>query len=168
MTRRTHEFWVSEPVDEALRKVKITLKNLGDLKAVVPNQYVVGTAKFGVKDTTLKIAWRPEDQPDVEAAILGPKMATGPARVVPGTMLTLEVSAEEGGEAAIRSAIERFEDAYRHYDQPDFTPDRLGIMPITIIGIVVVLVLLTALLARRTNLMKPEPKPTASATAAQR
>jgi hypothetical protein len=165
MTKRTHEFWVSDPVDEAVRRAKITLKNLGALKAVVPNQHVVGTVAFGVQEpAVVRISWRPENEPELDPALYGGKVSA-PRRALPGTMLTLEVSHEEGGEAAVRSAIERFEEAYRHFDQPDYTPDRLGILPVTIIGFIVVLLLLAFLLARRTNVFKPEPTPKPSATA---
>jgi hypothetical protein len=59
-----------------------------------------------------------------------------------GTSIVLEVDAQNHAGNAQRSAIERFEDAYMHFDRPDYAPDRLGVLPITIIGIVVAFVLL--------------------------
>lgn len=163
----SREFWVSDAEEDAVRKAKLTLKKLGELTAVVPGQHVVGTVAFGVQNVTLKIAWRPEE---VETKV--DRMVTGhrdtPTKTL-GTLLMMEGTVEgrgtTGNDAALTSAFERFEEAYLHFDRSDYKPDRAGILPITLIGIFLAVALLGVLIAKKTNLFKPTPKPSASASA---
>lgn len=177
MKELTHEFFVCDPVEDAVRKAKVTLKNLGELSAVVPNQYVVGHVAFGVKNTTLRISWRPEGMDCKADEMVGrhhahaPKGATEEAartlagRRMLGTVLTIEATSDEGGDAALRSALDRFEEAYLHFDRADFKPDRAGILPATIVGAIVVLALLLVLVAKKTDWMKPQPQSSPAAAA---
>ena len=167
MQTTTREFWVSDNVEDAVRKTKLTLKNLGELTAVVPGQHVVGTVAFGVQHVTLKIAWRPEEvETKVDRMVSGHAMT--PARSI-GTLLLIEASIEgrgtTGNDAALKNAAERFEDAYLHFDRTDYKPDRMGLLPVTVIGILVLLVLVGVLISRRTNLFKATPMPSPSASA---
>ncbi len=161
------EFWVSEGAEDAVRKTKLTLKKLGELTAVVPGQHVVGTVAFGIQNVTLKIAWRPEE---IETKV--DRMVTGHATTETktlGTLLCVEATIEgrgaTGNDAALRNAMERFEDAYMHYDRTDYQPDRLGFLPITIIGVVIALILLGVLLAKKTTLFQATPSSSPSASA---
>lgn len=163
----TREFWVSDGVEDAVRKAKLTLKKLGNLTAVVPGQHVVGEVAFGVQHVVIKIAWRPEE---IETKM--DRMVTGHATTATktlGTMLIMEATIEgrgtTGNEAALRSAFERFEEAYLHFDRSDYQPDRLGVLPVTIIGVLIVIALLGVLLAKKTNLFKATPVPSPSASA---
>ena len=164
----TREFWVSDNVEDAVRKTKITLKKLGDLTAVVPGQHVVGNVAFGVRNVSLKIAWRPEM---VEANVRIVSPGDPPPIRSFGTLLLIQGElvghGMAGNDAALRNAFERFEDAYLHFDRADYQPDRLGLLPATVIGILVLLVLVAVLISRRTDLFKPGamPSPAASADA---
>lgn len=84
-----------------------------------------------------------------------------------GTTIVLQVDADDHAGSAQRSAIERFEDAYMHFDRPDYAPDRLGVLPITIIGIVVAFILLIVLILLYPRLNRkptsPEDKTSTSA-----
>jgi len=163
----TREFWVSDGVDDAVRKAKLTLKKLGDLTAVVPGQHMVGSVRFGVQHVTLKIAWRSEEVETKLDKMVSEGVAIKPTKAL-GTMLVMEGSVEGGNDLALRSAFERFEEAYLHFDRTDFQPDRWGVLPITMIGIVVMIILLGVLLGFKTNVFKatPVPSPSASADAA--
>ncbi len=163
----THEFWVSDNTEDAVRKTKLTLKKLGDLTAVVPGQHVVGTVAFGVQSVSLKISWRPEE---VETKM--DRMISGNAVNVTkslGTLLVVEANVEgrgaTGNDASLSNATERFEDAYMHFDRADYQPDRVGFLPITVVGILLVVALLGVLLAKKTNLFKPVPVPSPSVAA---
>ncbi|MBC7808227.1 MAG: hypothetical protein H7145_19010 [Akkermansiaceae bacterium] len=163
----THEFWVSDDIEDAVRKTKLTLKKLGDLTAVVPGQHVVGTVAFGVQSVSLKVAWRPEEiETKMDRMVSG--HAVNKAKTL-GTLLVVEASIEgrgtTGNDASLRNATERFEDAYMHFDRADYQPDRLGFLPITVVGIILVVALLGVLLAKKTDLFKPTPVPSPSAAA---
>lgn len=163
----THEFWVSDNIEDAVRKTKLTLKKLGDLTAVVPNQHVVGTVAFGVQNVSLKISWRPEEvETKMDRMISG--HAVSAAKTV-GTVLVVEASIEgrgtTGNDTSLKNATERFEDAYMHFDRADYQPDRVGFLPITVVGILLMIALLGVLLAKKTNLFKPTPVPSPSASA---
>jgi hypothetical protein len=163
----THELWVSDNTEDAVRKTKLTLKKLGDLTAVVPNQHVVGTVASGVQHISLKVSWRPEEiETKMDRMISG--NAARAAKTL-GTLLIVEASIEghgpTGNDASLRSATERFEDAYMHFDRADYQPDRVGFLPATIVGILVLIALLGVLLAKKTNLFKPTPVPSPSASA---
>lgn len=140
----TRDIFVSDEPEEAIRKTKLTLKRVGELKAVVPGQHIDGVIQFGVSAVTVQVRWRAEE--------LGPAPDKGAGGVqamrMVGTTLTLEGESEDATGRAVENAVERFEDAYRHFDQPDYKPDRLGVMPLTIIGIVVAVVLLGVALWR--------------------
>lgn len=163
----THEFWVSDNIENAVRKSKLTLKKLGDLTAVVPNQHVVGTVASGVQHVSLKVSWRPEEVETKMDRMISSN--TVHAAKTLGTLLVVEASIEgrgaAGNDASLRNAIERFEDAYMHFDRVDYQPDRVGFLPITIVGILVMIALLGVLLAKKTNLFKPTPVPSPSASA---
>jgi len=164
MRQLTREFLVSDPVEDAVRKAKITLKNLGELSAVVPGQYVVGHVACGIQHTTLRVCWHAEGiscKLDGSLVHHHAPVATVPT-ALQGTMLLLEASSEEGGEPALRSAMERFEGAYLHFDRPDYKPDRAGVLPATIIAVVVAVLLLGTLIAMRTGLFQGKPGPNAS------
>lgn len=156
--KTTREFWVSDPCEDAVRKTKLTLKKLGDLTAVVPGQHVVGSVAFGVQKVALQIAWRPEVV-ETKAHAMTVDLRSHTKNV--GTLLVMEASLPEkigsGGDAAMRNAFERFEDAYLHFDRDDYTPDRMGLLPVTIVGVLLILVLVGVLLARRTDMLKPVP-----------
>ncbi len=164
------EFWVSDNVEDAVRKTKLTLKKLGKLDAVVPGQHVVGTVAFGVQSVAVQIAWRPEEV-ETKTNLLDTAQTKAAAKNI-GTLLVMEASLPEkavrGGEAAMQNAFERFEDAYLHFDRDDYTPDRIGLLPITVIGILVLMVLAGVFIARRTNWFEPVPQkpPSISAPAA--
>jgi len=163
MQELTHEFFVCDPVEDAVRKAKITLKNLGELSAVVPNQYIVGHVAFGVRRTTLRISWRPEamgckaDETVGAHAHHSPKGADAATALVLserrmlGTTLLIEALGDEGGEPALRSALDRFEEAYLHFERPGFRPDRAGITPTMMATAVAMLALLLALVAWKTD-----------------
>ncbi|MBC8103480.1 MAG: hypothetical protein H7Z41_12955 [Cytophagales bacterium] len=145
-----HELWVSDELPDAVRKVKITLKNLGELTEVVPGEAAVGVAKFGIYRTTLRIRWRSENvslsggkMPDETGAVS--QTAAGASTFL-GTVLLVTAECPAAPDAATRStaeksAIERFEEAYQHFDTPGYQPDRLGLLPMTVIGVIVFLVL---------------------------
>lgn len=163
----THEFWVSDCSEDAVRKTKLTLKKLGDLTAVVPGQHVVGTVAFGVQHVSLKVSWRPEEV-ETKMDRLVSRHANSGAKTL-GTLLVVEAAADgrgnTGNDAALRNATERFEDAYMHFDRADYQPDRLGFLPITVVGILLLVVLFGVLLAKQTNLFKPVPVPSPSVAA---
>lgn len=153
---KRHEFWVSDDEEDALRKAKITLKRLGELTKVAPGQYVEGAIKFGIYNAALRITWRTASEE--ETASLGKVQ-----RAMQGTTLILEADCPAARDAATRdtaanSAIERFEEAYHHFDNPDFKPDRLGLLPMTVIGVVVFLVLVGYLLLRTPFMQHLLPK----------
>jgi hypothetical protein len=139
------EFMVSDDLDEAVRKLKIILNRVGQTTRISPGQYVEGTIAFGVKPVKVLISWRPE-----EAVTKLDEVARGRAANahLVGTMIVVEATAEDKSEVAERSAIERFEDAYLHFDRPDYKADRIGLLPFTIVGIMVIVVLLGILLWR--------------------
>ena len=155
----TREFWVSDNVEDAVRKTKLTLKKLGTLDAVVPGQHVVGSVAFGVQKIALQIAWRSEEV-ETKTNLLDTPQTKAAAKNI-GTLLIMEASLPEragnGGEAAMQNAFERFEDAYLHFDRVDYTPDRIGLLPVTIVGILLILVLAGVYLARKTDMLKPTP-----------
>lgn len=164
----TREFWVSDNMEDAVRKTKLTLKKLGDLTAVVPGQHVVGTVAFGVQHVSLKIAWRPEEVATKMDRMVGTGTNAVPVKTL-GTMLVMEASIDtrtsSASDAAIRSAFERFEEAYLHFDRSDYKPDRIGLLPMTILGIFVFLILVGVLLAKKTTLFQATPIPSPSASA---
>jgi hypothetical protein len=149
------EFWVSDEPEEAVRKLKITLNRVGKTTRISPGQYVEGSIAFGVKPVKVLISWRPEEAVTKLDEVA--RSGAAPARLV-GTMLMVEATAEDHSEIAERSAIERLEDAYLHFDKPDYKPDRLGLLPITIIGIMVIVVLIGVLLWRNPAFQKGLPK----------
>ena len=159
------EFWVSDNVDDTVRKAKLTLKKLGELTAVVPGQYVVGTVACGLQHVSLKIAWRPEEV-ETKMDRLVAAHGSSPVKSL-GTLLVMEASIDNhgtaGNESALQSALERFEEAYLHFDRADYKPDRLGLLPMTMIGILIVVSLLGFLLAKKTNAFKPAPMPSVTA-----
>jgi hypothetical protein len=162
MIKETREFWVSDEPDEAVRKAKITLNKLGALKNVVPHESISGEVSFGVQHIPLKITWRPEEvQPGLDKAMGVSTAATKTATTkLVGTLLMLEAMVPDGGsKAASQSVIERFEDAYLHFDRPDYKPDRAGVLPLTIIGITIAVGLLLFLLWRTPAVKKLLPKP---------
>ncbi|MDX1931220.1 MAG: hypothetical protein SFU56_01305 [Capsulimonadales bacterium] len=151
----THEFWVSDPVEEALRKMKLTLNRVGQLVAVVPGQYIEGTVRFGVQNVGIRVIWIEE-----EAATRMDEQLRGGRENIPrmlGTRWIVEANAEDKSGQAQRSAMERLEDAYLHFDAPDYKPDRLGILPYTIIGIVVAVLLFCLWLLRNPAVQKKLP-----------
>jgi hypothetical protein len=148
------EFWVSDEPEEAVRKLKVTLNRVGQTTRVSPGQYVEGTIAFGVKPVKVLISWREEDAVTKLDEVARSRAAT--ARLV-GTMLMVEATAEDHSEIAERSAIERLEDAYLHFDRPDYKADRIGLLPFTIIGIMVIVVLLGILLWRSPTVRKHLP-----------
>jgi hypothetical protein len=139
------EFLVSDEPEEAVRKLKITLNRVGQTTRTSPGQYVEGTIAFGVKPVKVLISWRPE-----EAATKLDEVVRGGAATahLVGTMVMVEATAEDKSELAERSAIERLEDAYLHFDRPDYKADRIGLLPYTILGIMVAVILLGVLLWR--------------------
>ena len=184
-----HEFWVSDDQDDAVRKAKITLKRVGELTDVVPGSHVKGTIKFGLYSAELRISWRPESEspmggqsPVVAASTAGARRALMNAST--GTTLILEAEGPHSRDAgtrdtAAKSALERFEEAYHHFDDVDYKPDRLGLLPMTIFGVIIFAVLVGYALMRTpfvqhllpkhaitisaTN-ATPEPSPSASTT----
>jgi hypothetical protein len=151
---QVREFWVSDEPEEAVRKLKVTLNRVGQTTRVSPGQYVEGTIAFGVKPVKVLISWRAEDAVTKLDEVARGGAAT--ARLV-GTMLMVEATAEDHSEIAERSAIERLEDAYLHFDRPDYKADRLGLLPFTIIGIMVAVILLGVLLWRSPAVRKRLP-----------
>ncbi|MBC8142508.1 MAG: hypothetical protein H7Y38_13840 [Armatimonadetes bacterium] len=162
--KTTREFWVSDNVEDAVRKTKLTLKKLGELTAVVPGQHVVGNVAFGVQQVALQIAWRPEEV-ETKTNLLDTAQTKATAKNI-GTLLLMEASVngrgETGNDAAMHNAFERFEDAYLHFDRADYTPDRVGLLPVTVIGILVLMILAGVFIARKTNWFKPVPQPSPS------
>ena len=171
VVQTVHDFFVSDEPDEAIRKIKVTLNRVGELTRVEAGQLVEGKIAFGVRPVTLRITFTPEDA----KTKLDEAMRGGVATMHQvGTRIYVEASAEDNTKMAQKNAIERFEDAYMHFDRADYTPDRLGIMPITILGILIAVILLGVLLWRipafRRNLpqiipaaLKDQIKPTVEA-----
>lgn len=151
----TREFWVSDPLEEALRKMKLTLNRVGQLNAVVPGQYIEGAVRFGVQNVSIRVMWIEEEA----ATKLDEQLRGGRANVpkMMGTRWILEASSEDKTGQAQQSAMERLEDAYLHFDAPDYKPDRLGILPYTIIGIVVAVLLFALWLLRNPAVQKNLP-----------
>jgi hypothetical protein len=134
---------------------------------VVPGQHVVGNVAFGVQTVSLKVSWRPEEiETKMDRMLSG--HAVSAAKTL-GTLLVVEAAVEgrgaTGNDAALRNVSERFEDAYMHFDRADYQPDRVGFLPVTIVGILILIALLGVLLARKTNLFKPTPVPSPSVAA---
>lgn len=151
--KSSHEFWVTDDPEEAVRKAKITLKKVGTLTKVVPQEHIEGELSYSGSHVTLNITWREET---AQAAADG-RQANAPgaqqtATAVPiastslGTTLIVEAVHSDKSGSAQRSAIERFEDAYMHFDRADYTPDRLGFLPVTILSIVAAVVILVLVL----------------------
>ena len=141
----TRETWVAEEPETAIRKIKTTFSKLGELKAVVPGQHIDGIVAFGVTPVTVRVSWRAEEA-EVPSEKMG-RMPMGAATTRPpipmvGTTLTLQAESADASGKAAQSAIDRFEDAYNHFGSPDYKPDRLGVLPFTIFGIAVALLLL--------------------------
>jgi len=136
---------MSNEPEEAVRKLKITLNRVGHTTRTSPAQYIEGTIAFGVKPVKVLISWRPEQAATKLDELVRGGAAT--ARLV-GTMVMVEATAEDKSELAERSAIERLEDAYLHFDRPDYKADRIGLLPYTILGIMVAVILLGVLLWR--------------------
>jgi hypothetical protein len=158
MVRETREFWVSDEPEEAIRKAKITLNKLGELQSVSPGISIGGIVSFGMQHVDVKIMWRPEEvETKLDQAIGSATHNHAPRKVV-GTMLMMEAGIEDSNsaKAATLSALERFEDAYLHFDRPDFQPDRLGILRISL-AVGLLLFLLWRTPAVRRLLPKPLP-----------
>jgi hypothetical protein len=153
--KTVHDFFVSDEPDEAVRKIKVTLNKVGELNRVEPLQFIEGKIAFGVLPVQLHITWAVED-----ATTRLDKEIRGGAAVLPaiGTRIIVTATADDNTQAAQQNAIERFEDAYRHFDRDDYRPDRMGLMPITIIGILVTLILLAILLWRIPSFRKSLPQ----------
>jgi len=165
-----HEFWVSDDAEDAVRKTKIVLRRLGELTKVEPGLYVEGAIKFGMYNAALRITWRSE----AEAALMAKAPGAGATSVAPGamlgTVLVLEADCLGARDAATRetaakSSIERFEEAYHHFDDPDFKPDRLGLLPMTVIGVIVCLVLIGYAILHTPFMQKMLPKKALTITA---
>lgn len=149
--RARHEFWVSDSAEDAVRKTKIVLKRLGELTEIVPGERVSGAVRFGINEATLRITWRAEAEtagklPGASPAVAGDAAARATLDALMGTALILEADCPAARDAgtrttAAKSAIERFQEAYLHFDDPDFKPDRLGLPPLALAGIVVFVVL---------------------------
>jgi hypothetical protein len=142
--RQTHDFLVSDPKEEAIRKARTALQRVGELTEVVPGKHLSGTIiALGSKVVKVRISWREE----VDA--LPPLTPSGGAATLEksnlslahGTTLILETDIEDGFEAAEKNAVERFEDAYRNHHNPDYAADRVGFRPVTIIALVIAFVL---------------------------
>ena len=169
--KTVHEFFVSDEPDEAIRKIKITLNRVGELTRVEAGQLIRGKIAFGVRPVSLEITFKSEDATTKMDQAMGGRAATIPQI---GTHIFIEATADDNTRAAQKNAVERFEDAYRHFDRTDYKADRLGIMPITILGILIAVILLGVLLWRipsfRRNLpqiipaaLKDQVKPTTEA-----
>lgn len=167
--KQTHEFWVSDTPDEAIRKVRATLQRVGDLKAVVPGQYLTGTIlALGSRTVTVRVSWKPEADPTLSPKLntaedagpwqAGTPQTLAPQTLAPGTSIVIETDSDDESGRAGKNAFERFEDAYRHFHNPDYKPDRVGMMPITIIGLVVVAVLMLVFFLRSPLYQKMFPK----------
>lgn len=152
---QTREFWVSDEPDQALRKMKLTLNRVGQLLAVIPGKHIDGTVRFGVQSVNVKITWVEEEATtQLDKAIRG---GNAPVRGTPGTRWILEATSDDKSGQAQRSAMERLEDAYLHFDAPDYTPDRLGVLPYTIIGILVAIILFSLWLFTKPAVQKRLP-----------
>jgi hypothetical protein len=152
---QTREFWVSDPLEEALRKMKLTLNRVGQLSAVVPGENIEGNIRFGVQHVSVKIMWVEEDaETRMDAMLHSTKTAVPQMK---GTRWLLEATSEDKSGQAQRSALERLEDAYLHFDSPDYAADRLGVLPYTIIGILVVVLLLCLWILRNPLVQKKLP-----------
>ncbi|GAB4457788.1 MAG: hypothetical protein OHK0029_18140 [Armatimonadaceae bacterium] len=158
LVKHLQEVWVTDDAEEAVRKAKITLKRVGELTEVIPDVHIKGNIRFGVHAIPVTITWHSErlQSKEQQAANISGDM---------GTVLLLEAEAEDQSGASQRDVVERFEDAYRHFDRPDYAPDRLGVAPLTIIGIVVAVFLLIVFLLvnPKTRKMLPQlPTPAES------
>lgn|GEM_PF-2774916 len=173
--KETFEFWVTDETEEAIRKAKVTLRKVGELTRVVPGEHIEGEVQFGVKPVRVSITWREETaREQAQNAVAPAAVGASPAIVNSlntnvanfggnmGTTLILELDAEDPTSSAHKSVRERFEDAYRHFDRPDYAPDRLGVLPLTILGIVAVIILLVGyiLATPRLRAMLPGFAPT--------
>lgn len=139
------EIWVADEPETVIRKIKATFDKLGELKVVIPGQHIDGIIAFGVTPVTVRARWRAEEA-ETPAQKLG-QMPGGAATTrtplpLIGTTLTLEGESSDASGKAAQSALERFEDAYNHFGQTNYKPDRLGVLPFTIFGIAVALLLL--------------------------
>jgi hypothetical protein len=148
------EFWVSDEPDEAVRKTKITLKRLGELTGIVPGSRVEGAVKFGIYRVNLGVTWRAESESAAAGKVADVPTAAGSPAAPPrgrstlggalGTTMQLEASCPGARDAptresASKSAMERFEEAYYHFDDPNFKPDKLGLVPMVVIGVIILL-----------------------------
>jgi hypothetical protein len=162
--KQTHEFWVSDTPDEAIRKVRATLQRVGDLKSVVPGQYLTGTIlALGSRTVNVRVSWKPEADPTMSPKLnaadnAGPWQGPAPQVVAPGTSIVMETDSDDESGRAGKNAFERFEDAYRHFHNPDYKPDRVGMLPVTIIGLVVVAALMLVFFLRSPLYQKMFPK----------
>ena len=152
MMKEVREIWVSDEPQEAIGKIRRTLAGLGELTLVEPGVALNGVVAFGVQSATLRVTWRAEDADGGEKVPGrykegGTGVTTRPTVKLPGTILTVEADTEFSA-AAASSAVERFEEAYLHYGNPDYRPDRLGVLPLTIIGVFIVIALLGVFLWR--------------------
>jgi hypothetical protein len=163
--KQTYEFWVADTPEDAIRKVRATLQRVGDLTAVVPGQYFTGTIMaLGSRLVNVRVSWRAEADPTLSPKLAvkeeaGPWQPPVPSVAPPGTSIVIEGEAEDddSGRAA-KNAFERFEDAYRHFHNPDYKPDRVGMLPYTIIGLVVIAVLMLVFFLRSPLYQKMFPK----------
>jgi hypothetical protein len=162
--KQTHEFWVADTQDDAIRKVRATLARVGDLKEVVPGKHLTGTVMaLGSRLVNVRVSWRADADPTAvgkatEGQADGPWEVPKPTISAPGTTLILTLQTDDESGRAAKNVVERFEDAYRHFHNPDHKPDRVGMLPITIIGIVLVLVLLLVFFLRSPLYQKFFPK----------
>jgi len=167
MVRETREFWVSDEPEEAVRKAKITLNKLGELQSVSPGVSIGGAVAFGIQHVDIRIQWRPEAvETKLDQAVGTAATHRAAPRQVLGTMLLVEARLEDRGnaKAAMQSVLERFEDAYHHFDRPDYQPDRSGGLPLAILGISLAVGLLLFLLWQTPAVRRlmPQPRPSPS------
>lgn len=153
---QSREIWASEEPADAALKARRTLEKLGELVHVEPGISLEGKIAFGVQSVTVKIMWRPEEASNGKTGGSGGTATADPRTPgLLGTLLVLEAKGDTP--AAESSALERFEEAFFHYGDPAYKPDRLGVMPLTIIAIFIVLLLVGIMLWRNPAIRKHLP-----------
>ena len=155
-SKEAREILVSDELPEALRRARRTLETIGTLAHIEPGVSMEGQVAFGVQHADLHITWRREEMGDSFDG--GATATTRKPLALLGTILTVEATSPASPSAA-QSAIDRFEEAYYHYADPNYRPDRLGVLPLSIIGGLVILILLGVFLWRLPAVRRYLPTP---------
>ena len=125
---RDNEVVIADTAGAAIEVVTFAIKRLGRVKRREGNQAVHGRIKYGLQSV---------------------KICASLVERVPGqTTVVIQASGDDVWGAAARNATERLVEMLLNHDNPGYQPDRLGIHPAALVGLLIGVVFLVLFILR--------------------